>query len=320
MERYIKLEGVILDAAKQKPNLMPMPGASTDHSKRILAALEHGGLALPVARATRRSLDSLTAGLGVALVLLSVMAWIVYEHAKSPPLHLQDTVIGAQAATELNVQPAGAAVLERAAAQPAQPEQPAAIINEPAADRSAAQRHAEHAAPVMASNTAGTATTATSSLAAARSNTPASTITSRRSMPASTPSPAPTAAAISTINTISSAATPVATPAAATPAWIDNRPSSKSSARKAAPAEPMLPAAPADSDVTLLTAMVAHVNAPVVVAPERTRDVVERQDGDRTESLLGRCKLLGPIEGMLCRSRICAGRWDSDAACRVPSH
>jgi len=82
----------------------------------------------------------------------------------------------------------------------------------------------------------------------------------------------------------------------------------------------MLPAVPADSDVTLLTAMVAHANGPVVVAPERTRDVVERQDGDSTESLLGRCKLLGPIEGMLCRSRICAGRWDSDAACRAPSH
>ena len=82
----------------------------------------------------------------------------------------------------------------------------------------------------------------------------------------------------------------------------------------------MPPAAPADSDVTLLTAMVAHANGPTTVSPERTRDVVDRQDGDSTESLLGRCKLLGTIEGMLCRSRICAGRWDSDAACRAPSH
>ena len=32
-----------------------------------------------------------------------------------------------------------------------------------------------------------------------------------------------------------------------------------------------------------------------------------------------RCQQLGMIEGMLCRSRICAGRWDSDQACRQPA-
>jgi hypothetical protein len=31
--------------------------------------------------------------------------------------------------------------------------------------------------------------------------------------------------------------------------------------------------------------------------------------------LLQRCKQLGMIEGMLCRARICSGRWDSDPAC-----
>ena len=77
---------------------------------------------------------------------------------------------------------------------------------------------------------------------------------------------------------------------------------------------------PADTDVTLLTALVAHAGQPASVAPERTRDVVERQDGDRTGDLLRRCKQLGLMEGMLCRSRICAGRWESDAACRAPAN
>jgi hypothetical protein len=78
-------------------------------------------------------------------------------------------------------------------------------------------------------------------------------------------------------------------------------------------------AASSDTDVTLLTALVAHANKPTVVAPERSRDVVERQDGDSTAQLLARCKQLGLIEGMLCRSRICSGRWESDAACRAPT-
>jgi len=42
---------------------------------------------------------------------------------------------------------------------------------------------------------------------------------------------------------------------------------------------------------------------------------VLRKDEDETASLLQRCRQLGLIEGMLCRARICAGRWDSDPAC-----
>jgi hypothetical protein len=80
-----------------------------------------------------------------------------------------------------------------------------------------------------------------------------------------------------------------------------------------------IPAGPQDTDVTLLTALVAHANKPVAVAPERSRDVVERQEGDATAALLIRCKQLGLIEGMLCRSRICSGQWENDAACRAPS-
>ena len=80
------------------------------------------------------------------------------------------------------------------------------------------------------------------------------------------------------------------------------------------------PASTSDTDVALLTALVAHAGQPASVAPERTRDVVERQDGDRTADLLRRCKQLGLMEGMLCRSRICSGSWESDAACRAPAN
>ncbi|OEZ63069.1 hypothetical protein [Duganella sp. HH105] len=80
------------------------------------------------------------------------------------------------------------------------------------------------------------------------------------------------------------------------------------------------PATSGDTDVALLTALVAHAGKPAAVLPERSRDVVERQEGDSTAQLLARCKQLGLIEGMLCRSRICSGRWDADPACNAPAH
>jgi len=75
-----------------------------------------------------------------------------------------------------------------------------------------------------------------------------------------------------------------------------------------------------DTDVDLLAALIAHANKPTVVVAERSRDVVERRDNDTTAQLLARCKQLGLIEGMLCRSRMCSGHWDSDAACRAPAY
>ncbi|WP_432379524.1 hypothetical protein [Duganella sp. P38] len=86
-----------------------------------------------------------------------------------------------------------------------------------------------------------------------------------------------------------------------------------------ASAAPSTTAAAGDTDVTLLTALVAHAGQSAPVTSERSRDVVERQDGDTTEQLLARCRQLGMIEGMLCRSRICSGRWEADAACRAPA-
>ena len=75
-------------------------------------------------------------------------------------------------------------------------------------------------------------------------------------------------------------------------------------------------AAPGDSDVALLTAMVAHAHGQEGTA-KPVRDVVlrQREQEQETAELLRRCQQLGLIEGMLCRSRICSGRWDSDPAC-----
>lgn len=81
-----------------------------------------------------------------------------------------------------------------------------------------------------------------------------------------------------------------------------------------------LPAdASGDSDAALLEALVAHGSAGHSSATAANRDIVERQVSDSTSQLLQRCQQLGMIEGMLCRSRICAGRWDSDQACRQPA-
>lgn len=73
-----------------------------------------------------------------------------------------------------------------------------------------------------------------------------------------------------------------------------------------------------DRDAALLAALVAHGNANLSGTSAGNRDIVERQTNDNTGQLLQRCQQLGMIEGMLCRSRICAGRWENDQACRQP--
>ncbi|WP_426070664.1 hypothetical protein [Janthinobacterium sp. DSP2-3-3] len=90
----------------------------------------------------------------------------------------------------------------------------------------------------------------------------------------------------------------------------------------ARPQESRPATAPGDSDVALLTAMVAHAHrqegttAPVRDVVLRKQDQEQKQEqGQGTAELLRRCKQLGMIEGMLCRSRICSGRWDSDPSC-----
>jgi len=92
------------------------------------------------------------------------------------------------------------------------------------------------------------------------------------------------------------------------------------SARDTAAARATASGATPDTDVALLAALVAHTGTPASVSPERSRDVVLPQEGEGTTLLLARCKQLGLIEGMLCRSRICSGRWENDPACRAPNH
>ncbi|WP_157200960.1 hypothetical protein [Massilia sp. Root351] len=74
---------------------------------------------------------------------------------------------------------------------------------------------------------------------------------------------------------------------------------------------------PADSDLALLTALVAHSGNQPGAGPHR-RDEVERNDGDSTDALLRRCQRLGGPEAGLCRARICNGQWLHAAACRMP--
>lgn len=92
----------------------------------------------------------------------------------------------------------------------------------------------------------------------------------------------------------------------------------------ARPAPPLAVAAesprPAgDSDVTLLSALVAHAKQQPQEAAAVSGagpDVVLRSARDSTTTLLQRCEQLSAVEAMLCRSRICAGPGDTDPACR----
>lgn len=130
-------------------------------------------------------------------------------------------------------------------------------------------------------------------------------------IPAQLPSPPPSIPAAATIVNLAVSATP---PPIAVPAVKPAQRKAAMTERKAATAKPM-PAGSGDNDVALLAAMVAHAHRQDSGRVEPARDVVVRKEEEETASLLQRCKQLGLIEGMLCRSRICSGRWDSDPAC-----
>ncbi|QBE65147.1 hypothetical protein [Pseudoduganella lutea] len=86
------------------------------------------------------------------------------------------------------------------------------------------------------------------------------------------------------------------------------KPAAKPKARQVVAArEPVrrTPRTAADTDVVLLSALVAHADE---------RDVVEPRTGDSTESLLQRCWRVGGEEGRLCRVRICSSR-GGESAC-----
>lgn len=137
------------------------------------------------------------------------------------------------------------------------------------------------------------------------------TATAAPAVPApSAPTVPPHAAQAATI--VNTAGPPLPVAAAATASVPHKTPPVRQAAARPRGAKPA--GAPGDSDVALLTAMVAHAHRQEGTAPP-VRDVVLRQQEEETAELLRRCQQLGLIEGMLCRSRICSGRWDSDPAC-----
>lgn len=132
------------------------------------------------------------------------------------------------------------------------------------------------------------------------------------------PPPAPATAPATPPATIVNLTIPAPPPAVSMPAvkLVERKATvaERKTAARALPSKPV-PAGSSDGDVTLLAAMVAHTNRQDGARSEPVRDVVVLKEEEETVSLLQRCKQLGLIEGMLCRSRICSGRWDSDPAC-----
>ena len=273
-----------MDTPTPKPDMMaasPRPGGG----KRILAALEHGARPAPKpVRANGWTMDNWTVGLGLLLLLMVSVAWMMHEKTITPATfkyHANDS---------------------RAAAAPRAERQLAPRAERPAAPDS------ERAAAIV--NTASTSVDAGPAGATMpdRPDWPPLAGTP----PASAPDgPAPAAP--------SSHKPLLAGPSVRAPQPAQQ--AAATTARNAAGAGTTAASAAArDTDVTLLAALVAHANKPTVAVTERSRDVVERKQGDTTAQLLARCQQLGLIEGMLCRSRICADRWDADPACRAPAH
>lgn len=139
--------------------------------------------------------------------------------------------------------------------------------------------------------------------------------------------PAPEAAQVARIiNAATSDKAPLSEQAPTASSTAYNKPERNVSAHRtvhrAEPGKIVIPTDSAkessDRDAALLAALVAHGNH-LPPATGTNRDIVERHASDHTAQLLARCQELGFIEGMLCRSRICADRWDSDAACRRPT-
>jgi hypothetical protein len=258
-----------------------LSGRAPVDPRRILASLERGGVGTAEAPVARRRVAS--AGAAVLIALAGVLGWAAY-HGAAP------RIAPRQPAPALSSQQRVAAEPSRhiATANPAQA--PAAIIND-----TLAQSGPAPAAP-------------------------------RQSWLDAVPALAPPAPPLPPPSSKSRPARPHAAQAVHGRRVASHHPAAPTPHEPAAHAAPTASAAP-DSDVVLLTALVAHANkqaaapakapAPAVADPATggsNRDVVLPKENESTESLLQRCKQLGFIEGMLCRSRICAGHADS-AAC-----
>ena len=323
-----------MDTSKQMPNLVGAAHGAANGNRRILAQLEHGPKAGSRATSPARawSFDGWTVGLVLLLLMLGGLAWLMHEETITPVTfkrhaegdrHVkataaQDTVEAAaknaenganaaagtttMTATSVDVLPAARAaaadVMSAASAAPAavyadssdvHAEHPAAIINQP---RLAASAPSGTFAVPLSSTSAEQRGMAVASGPPHRTATPTRINDTGKTANKAGPHK----------STIASYGKPAPV------------------APRVRPGSGPIPPAASDTDVTLLTALVAHASKPASVAPQPSRDVVERVDGISTADLLARCKQLGLMEGMLCRSRICSGPWESDPVCRVPAN
>lgn len=303
---------------------MATSSAQPDGAKRILAHLEHGAR-LPASKPARTAnwaIDGWTVGLGLLLLAMCAIAWLMHERTATPsgftsgystsPRHeRRQENMQAESAQADN----GEVIIEPA-------ELPAAIVN----DTALPQTHSstENGNEILAMTAAMPSSHATGTANA-------DTASMLPTPPAGTPAPGPATSTVAPAR-VATIDAPHSKPAAAGASLptntgaISKYDGNNAGAARAQPAtvaasrgKAAATAAANDTDVALLTALVAHAGKPAAVAPERSRDIVVRREGDSTADLLARCKQLGLIEGMLCRSRICAGRWESDATCRAPA-
>ena len=282
-----------MDTSNQKPDLLAPVRGAAQTGTRILATLEYGNrLPGKISHVPRWHLDGWTAGMGGAVLVMAALAWMSREAAIAggPGRPLASS----QAAPAVLTPPSRSGAISTATPTSftAAPQEASAatIVSLPEAAQPPAARAAATSAPSAVAASATTNMNATTSRATSHATAP------------------PLAAAVAKpLPSIASRGAAAST-------------SARETAGTRATASTANAAAPPDTDVALLTALVAHAGTTANVTPERSRDVVLRQEGESTTLLLARCKQLGLIEGMLCRSRICSGRWESDPACRAPSH
>ena len=268
-----------------------------DGSRRILASLESSGKAnTPSARLARLRPGQLV----VLLTLLAVVAAGIasFSYLGLAPARHNEALAPVASMAPLVTAPEE---VERRAA---------AIVNEPL-PAIAPVRHRR-------ATTAATATKAGTVTTAAPSAAPPAAYAAASSAASSTASGTAAGAHGMPPKAMVAVAPASAHPAAHTERGMQARQRHQARHAAASGAARSSAAVPQpDSDVALLAALVAHSGSqPSAIL--HTRDVVERGDGDSTDSLLRRCQRLGGAEAGLCRARICSGQWLHEAACRTP--
>lgn len=287
-----------------KPNLLSGSTATENGSGSILNALE--GKESPSKAAAQKKSGALRAALVVVLLAaIGAGGYFAWNQRSVQP----ETAIAASAPTPKELPPSTPVLAANDAAPAEKTESQAAVIeNDPAAHADKAdEASADPRAKLTETLEAGVPVTSTALKKALEEPK------------ASKPKPAP-----KSVN-----------------APLVNR--NVQEKKAVAPKPPKAGAQPADSDVNILSALVSHGDSVTEQQPPKAKetakskqqakkkaaepalaqngsdgpDIVERKAGDSTGGLLQRCKQLGMIEGELCRWRICSGRWDTDAACKV---